>query len=347
MPRAVQRIFNLIGSGQEQDSTFSASVTASYIELYNDKCYDLLADARRAKPLAIREKRGAGRSSEVYVEGLSQVVVDSTAGVMRVLHRGSRNRAVRATELNAASSRSHAILQLAVVVEQGSDGGVKVLRRAKLSLVDLAGSEKWDVKLELGKARAKELTHINKSLSALGNCIGALTDSRRRHIPYRDSKLTRLLQDSLGGTARTTVIATISPTAPNKEDSISTMVFADRARKVLVNVRPHEVIDDAVLLAQANQELDRLRSKVRRLNRAERRAAELAQLVVELRAENDRLRQLLGQRGRAPGRSARAVSQPVQSRSPVRQPRPPRHDNRLSVSPITSTKAKQPKSESK
>jgi len=177
------------------------------------------------------------------------------------------------------------------------DGGVKVLRRAKLSLVDLAGSEKWDVKLELGRARAKELTHINKSLSALGNCIAALTDTSRQHIPYRDSKLTRLLQDSLGGTARTTVIATLSPTEANKEDSISTMVFADRARRVMVNVRPHEVIDDAVLLAQANRDLDRLRSKVRRLNRAERRAAELERIVIELREENSRLRQLLGQRG--------------------------------------------------
>lgn len=151
--------------------------------------------------------------------------------------------------------------------------------------MDLAGSEKWNTNFKLGAKRTKELTHINKSLSALGNCISALVAKKRGHIPYRNSKLTRLLQvrvsvcrlrsfataltsphrtpqhqDSLGGNTRTTVVAALSPMYASQEESISTMQFADRARRVQLRVRRNEVVDDAVLLTRAQREITRLRS---------------------------------------------------------------------------------------
>lgn len=153
--------------------------------------------------------------------------------------------------------------------------------------MDLAGSEKWNTNFKLGAKRTKELTHINKSLSALGNCISALVAKKRGHIPYRNSKLTRLLQvcvcvsvcclrsvataltsphrtqqhqDSLGGNTRTTVVAALSPMYASQEESISTMQFADRARRVQMRVRRNEVVDDAVLLTRAQREITRLRS---------------------------------------------------------------------------------------
>uniref|UniRef100_K3X600 Kinesin motor domain-containing protein n=1 Tax=Globisporangium ultimum (strain ATCC 200006 / CBS 805.95 / DAOM BR144) TaxID=431595 RepID=K3X600_GLOUD len=155
---------------------------------------------------------------------------------------GNRNRTIRATEYNEKSSRSHALLQLSAEVEsRGIEGATTIIRRAKLNLVDLAGSEKWDTDVAMGNDRCKELTSINQSLSALGNVISALANSKRTHIPYRDSKLTRLLQDSLGGNTRTVVIATISPSETALDETISTLMFADRAKCVMVNVKANEL----------------------------------------------------------------------------------------------------------
>ncbi len=131
---------------------------------------------------------------EVFVAGLSEFRVSTMDDVMALLQQGSRNRVVRSTELNEASSRSHAILRLSInVVSQHSSGDRRtVIRRAKLNLVDLAGSEKWDTTggASPSQERIKEMASINKSLSALGNCIAALTEPGRSHIPYRDSQLT-------------------------------------------------------------------------------------------------------------------------------------------------------------
>merc|ERR1719174_3081524 len=139
-----------------------------------------------------------------------------------------------------------------------------VVQRAKLFLVDLAGSEKWDKSINMGKGRAKELTHINKSLSALGNVIQALTDSNRRHVPYRDSTLTRLLQDALGGNSRTLLVATVSPSAKQALESVSTVKFADRASHITLKVKVNELVDDTVLLKRAQREISRLRSLLKK-----------------------------------------------------------------------------------
>ena len=233
IPRAVHDMFKVLNDAAA-DGT-NAVVSASYLQIYNDKLFDLLADKRRKKTLTIREQ-DRNHKREVFVSGLSEYRVANAEDVMVLLQIGGANRAVRGTDANEASSRSHALLQLAVEVEIAQDGGSTVIRRAKLNLVDLAGSEKWNTRTAMTKDHTSELTHINKSLLALGNCIAALTEDGRKHIPYRDSKLTRLLQDSLGGNTHTTVIASLSPIAANQEHTLSTMAFADRARQVMAKV---------------------------------------------------------------------------------------------------------------
>ena len=190
------------------------------MQIYNDLLYDLLNDEkdRRGKPkaLTIRENNTA-QGKNLYVQGLSEYRVSTTEDVLLLLYQGGRHRQVRATEYNEQSSRSHAILQLSIEVEIPQSDGRVIMRKAKLNLVDLAGSEKWGTG-EKDDETTKELVKINSSLATLGNCISALASKKRNHIPYRDSPLTRLLQDSLGGSTRTVVIATISPHPNNQEE---------------------------------------------------------------------------------------------------------------------------------
>lgn len=289
IPRAVDSIFRMLSEVEvESDGTTTYQVTASYMQIYNERLYDLLQDRRRKRPLKIRETTGRARKKEVYVQNLSEYRVSSAEDVLFLLQTGGRNRAVRGTEYNEQSSRSHALLQINVQVEQAQEGAATVLRRAKLNLVDLAGSEKWNTGMDYKKARVKELTAINSSLSALGNCIAKLTEKRRAHVPYRDSKLTRLLQDSLGGNTRTTVVACLSPMGVSAKESVSTMQFADRARRVMSRVKVNEVVDDAAMLARAQKEIARLKA----LLTADAKASRVAELEREnamLRDQVDRL----------------------------------------------------------
>lgn len=200
------------------------------------------------------------------MNGLSSFRVGGAQDVLRYVSLGAANRRVRATQHNEASSRSHAVLQLTVEVQSGgggSDDGSRgsgsgsasgsgdnggggggggdngglddshvTYRQAKLSLVDLAGSEKMGLGASISKGHFNELRNINQSLSTLGNVVSALSEKGRVHIPYRDSKLTRLLQDSLGGNTRTTIIACVNPAAGQTNETLNTLQFADRAKKV-------------------------------------------------------------------------------------------------------------------
>lgn len=192
-------------------------------------------------------KPSANRTSDnrrVFVNGLSSFRVGGAQDVLRYVNLGAASRRVRATQHNEASSRSHAVMQLTVEVKSGGGGrdddgreetggsGHMTYRQAKLSLVDLAGSEKMDSGLHISKGHFKELRSINQSLSTLGNVVSALSEKGRTHVPYRDSKLTRLLQDSLGGNTRTTIIACVNPLAGQTHETINTLQFADRAKKV-------------------------------------------------------------------------------------------------------------------
>ena len=212
---------------------------------------------------------------------------------------GARNRAIRATERNERSSRSHAILQLRVVVETGAnpngDGPkdtskmVTVTRHSKLSLVDLAGSEKYaggtigktnaaKTSATMGEGQLREMTHINGSLTALGIVIAALTEKGRKHVPYRSSVLTRILQDSLGGNTRTTLIAAIAPEVEALDETISTLKFANRAKSVMVKVSVNESVADATVLRRTRAALQKLKMK---LKVAQQKSAETVALAVK------------------------------------------------------------------
>lgn len=192
-----------------------------------------------------------------------------------------RNRAIRATELNNESSRSHTILQLYIQLHGQDSSGFATLTRSTLSFVDLAGSEKWrpsltSVSTQSSDQQIREMTNINTSLHVLGNCVSALIESGRKHIPFRDSILTRLLQDSLGG-GKTTLIATVRSDELMRDETYSTLQFASRASKIKTILRPlsrqfanqlsnsNSSLGDVMTLEQARKEIAMLRARVQSL----------------------------------------------------------------------------------
>lgn len=260
IPRAIMDIFNL---GAQAENTTEFAVYCSFVQIYNESLFDMLRDPDRSRPLEVHEDHVEG----IYVEGLSEYSVRDFGDCMDLLRMGEENRAIRETHMNQASSRSHSIFQIVVEQKREGDGGEVKQFRSKFNLVDLAGSEKWDINQEMGTDRVSEMTNINLSLYTLGRCIAALAKAARGgngrgdHVPYRESKLTRILQDSLGGNAKTRVIATLSPASDCIDESVSTLKFADRAKQVMVFVRRNEnrPVDHA-LVQRLQREVAHLRA---------------------------------------------------------------------------------------
>ncbi|KAL1471037.1 hypothetical protein MTO96_023955 [Rhipicephalus appendiculatus] len=246
IPRSFEHVFEAIAAADSSKYL----VHASYLEIYNEDVRDLLAEDTRKK-LDLKEHPDKG----VYVPGLSLVPVHDVASCESVMERGWRNRSVGATLMNADSSRSHSIFT--IHLEQMELNARNNIRTGKLNLVDLAGSER-QAKTGASGERLREATKINLSLSALGNVISALVDGRSKHIPYRDSKLTRLLQDSLGGNTRTLMLACISPADVNYDETLSTLRYASRAKNIQNRPCVNEDPKDA-LLREYRQELERLK----------------------------------------------------------------------------------------
>lgn len=197
-PNAFAHIFSSISSASGEEYL----VRASYLEIYNEEIRDLLGDPR-AK-LQLKESPESG----VFVKDLSVFVVKGTQEIDALMARGAKNRVVGATHMNAQSSRSHSIFTITIESSTPGPDGKPKIKAGKLHLVDLAGSERQSKTGATG-ARLAEGAAINLSLSALGNVISALVDGKAQHIPYRDSKLTRLLQDSLGGNSKTVMVANL------------------------------------------------------------------------------------------------------------------------------------------
>ncbi|KAJ2802842.1 hypothetical protein H4R20_003123 [Coemansia guatemalensis] len=219
IPRIVEGVFSKI---IESPPTVEYMVKASYMEIYMERIRDLLNPEEANLP--VHEDKANG----VYVKGLMEVFVSSIDEVYQVMRQGAKNRVVGYTNMNAESSRSHSIFQITIEQKDTVSGKTKM---GRLFLVDLAGSEK------VGKTGAtgqtlEEAKKINKSLSALGMVINALTDGKSTHIPYRDSKLTRILQESLGGNSRTTLIINCSPSSFNAAETVSTLRFGVRAKSI-------------------------------------------------------------------------------------------------------------------
>ena len=237
IPRAVKEIFSRIS---EKSDDYDFSVRVAFIELYKEKLYDLLSTKSKIKEDCIVDLR-EDPTKGVVIANLTEVVVENLRQTMEQLENGSVKRVTAATAMNNTSSRSHAIFTLYVEgtrksnavepVEAGQDKLNNIV--TKFHLVDLAGSERAKKTLATG-VRYKEGVAINLGLLALGNVISALGDDSgpKNHIPYRDSKLTRLLQDSLGGNSHTLMIACVSPADTNVEETVSTLRYADRARKI-------------------------------------------------------------------------------------------------------------------
>lgn len=209
------------------------TIRVSFLEIYNENIKDLIMVSQDV--LELREDPIKG----VQVAGLSEIEVHTADEIFELLIYGNKNRTQEATGANETSSRSHAVLQIICEYKE-KDAGVKAeIKVGKLSLIDLAGSERASKTGNRGM-RMIEGANINKSLLALGNCINMLHENNSKnqsnYIPFRDSKLTRLLKDSLGGNCRTVMIACIAPSASNYEDTHNTLKYANRAKNIKTNV---------------------------------------------------------------------------------------------------------------
>eukprot|EP00055_Hartaetosiga_balthica_P003955 m.9574 g.9574 ORF g.9574 m.9574 type:complete len:778 (+) comp3494_c0_seq1:199-2532(+) len=234
IPRSFVDIFDHIqqGSGQQY------LVRASFLEIYKDDIRDLLSKDHN-KRLAIRDSPDKG----IYVQDLNSIVVKSVKEIEKVMHVGNKNRKVGVTDMNQHSSRSHAIFIINVECSELGPDGEAHIRSGKLNLVDLAGSERLG-KTHAEGERKEEGVQINLSLSALGQVIKALVEGV--FVPYRNSSLTRLLQDSLGGNAKTMMIAAIGPASYNYNETIGTLGYANRAKSIknkpIINEDPKDAL---------------------------------------------------------------------------------------------------------
>ncbi|CAF0926166.1 unnamed protein product [Adineta ricciae] len=230
-------------------------VSVSYLEIYNEEVRDLLGKDRD-KSLEIKERPNVG----VYADGLTAHICKSATDMETIMRSGSFNRHTGQTLMNERSSRSHAIFTITIECSDTGPDGAKRIRAGKLHMVDLAGSERQSKSGAEGNT-LKEATKINLSLSTLGNVISALVDGKSTHIPYRNSKLTRLLQDSLGGNSKTAMIANIGPADYNCDETLNTLRYANRAKNIKNHARVNEDPKDAMIRNLEN-EIELLRKQV-------------------------------------------------------------------------------------
>uniref|UniRef100_A0AAQ6A8N8 Kinesin family member 13A n=1 Tax=Amphiprion ocellaris TaxID=80972 RepID=A0AAQ6A8N8_AMPOC len=257
IPRLCCSLFERVH--REANEAHSFKVEVSYMEIYNEKVRDLLDPKGSRQSLKVREHKVLGP----YVDGLSQLAVTSFEDIEVLMSEGNKSRTVAATNMNEESSRSHAVFSIIVTQTlydlQSGNSGEKV---SKMSLVDLAGSERVSKTGAAGE-RLKEGSNINKSLTTLGCVISALADQsagkgKAKFVPYRDSVLTWLLKDNLGGNSKTAMIATVSPAADNYEETLSTLRYADRAKRI-VN---HAVVNEdpnARIIRELREEVEKLK----------------------------------------------------------------------------------------
>eukprot|EP00035_Acanthoeca_spectabilis_P006335 m.123271 g.123271 ORF g.123271 m.123271 type:complete len:712 (+) comp13455_c0_seq1:198-2333(+) len=251
IPNSFAHIFGTIRDAHE-DTRFL--VRCSYLEIYCEECYDLLGKDTK-KRLKLREHPDKG----VYVDGLSPWVVQNVEQLDEVMSRGNQNRSTAKTKMNDRSSRSHAIFILTIERSDKLADGKSGFRMGRLNLVDLAGSEKQK-KTEASGQALVEAAKINLSLTMLGNVIAALVDGSP-HIPYRDSTLTRLLKDSLGGNAKTTMIANFGPASYNTDETVTTLRYADRAKRIKNTPKINEDPKDA-MLREMQDKIEQLRKQL-------------------------------------------------------------------------------------
>ena len=229
MPRSVSDLFKILNKYKNKDY----KIEVSYIEIYNEIIRDLLAEGNM---IDLHEDPEKG----VVLLGVREIEVENTENFYDVLFSGNKRRTTRSTNNNETSSRSHAVLR---IILDNKDTNSNDIVTGKFILVDLAGSEKTSYNLNnniQNQERQKEGSNINKSLLALGNCIIALS-SKKKFIPWRDSKLTRILKDSLGGNSRIVMISTISPSIINIDETINTLVYSNSAKNIQTIIKKNVI----------------------------------------------------------------------------------------------------------
>lgn len=263
IPRLCDSLFDTIS--KQESSELSYKVEVAYMEIYNERVHDLLDPKPNKQSLKVREHNVLGP----YVDGLSQLAVTSYQDIDNLMTEGNKSRTVAATNMNSESSRSHAVFTV-ILTQTLTDlrSGVSGEKVSRMSLVDLAGSERA-VKTGAVGDRLKEGSNINKSLTTLGLVISKLADqanpvnkNKDKFVPYRDSVLTWLLKDNLGGNSKTVMVAAISPSADNYEETLGTLRYADRAKRI-VN---HAVVNEdpnARIIRELRQEVEALREMLK------------------------------------------------------------------------------------
>lgn len=256
IPRVLQALFNKLDADAIENC-----VRCSFIELYNEELRDLLTPDENAKLKIFDDLSKKGHASTI-VQGVEERHITTAAEGIKRLQEGSIRRQVAATKCNDLSSRSHTVFTITVQIKRpgGGGGGEDFISLGKLNLVDLAGSENIQRSGAENK-RAAEAGLINKSLLTLGRVINALVD-KNSHIPYRESKLTRLLQDSLGGRTKTCIIATVSPAKSNLEETISTLDYAFRAKNIRNKPQVNTLINKKALLKEYAAEIEKLKTEL-------------------------------------------------------------------------------------
>ncbi|XP_076950142.1 kinesin-like protein KIN-7O [Bidens hawaiensis] len=259
IPLAVHDLFDMIQ--QEIDREFLLRM--SYMEIYNEEINDLLAPEHRKLQIHESIERG------IFVAGLKEEIVTSPTQVLEFMEFGEAHRHIGETNMNLHSSRSHTIFRMIIesrdkVEDENAENSCDAVRVSVLNLVDLAGSERA-AKTGAEGVRLKEGSHINKSLMTLGTVIKKLSEgaeSQGGHVPYRDSKLTRILQPALGGNANTAIICNITLAQIHADETKSSLMFASRALRVTNCVHVNEILTDAALLKRQKKEIEELRAKL-------------------------------------------------------------------------------------
>ncbi|XP_041739037.1 kinesin-like protein KIF11 [Coregonus clupeaformis] len=251
IPRTLHQIFEKLS-----DNGTEFSVKVSLLEIYNEELFDLLSpcpDVTERLQLFDdpRNKRG------VIIKGLEEITVHNKNEVYQILERGSAKRKTASTLMNAYSSRSHSVFSVTIHMKEITIEGEELVKIGKLNLVDLAGSENIGRSGAVDK-RAREAGNINQSLLTLGRVITALVE-KRPHVPYRESKLTRILQDSLGGRTKTSIIATVSPASINLEETLSTLEYANRAKNIMNKPEVNQKLTKRTLIKEYTEEIERLK----------------------------------------------------------------------------------------
>ncbi|CAK74723.1 unnamed protein product (macronuclear) [Paramecium tetraurelia] len=298
LPRAIQSIISQLQSQIEEDQ---CRLYLSFYEIYNEKIFDLFN--LKSQGLDIRENK----NGDVNIPDLSQIRIMDIDTAYEYLILGLRNRVVGCSHANSKSSRSHCCFQM-TLQQVSVINGEPVLQESSLKIVDLAGSEKFKIPTDLTpeekELHIQELTSINGSLSCLGHCISALIDRNRTHIPFRNSKLTRVLSDSLSGSGKILFIVCVSPSISSSAETFSTLQFANRAKRAVLdgrNIQQPKTNKPKGVSMEEYQELLKQYQKEKQLREElevivqKRNQGELLQQISKLKQQNQELQEQLYQ----------------------------------------------------